>query len=84
MVCVHMPQPASQMNVRSLRIEECIRDLVLYQHEKLLHETVDQMSTLPQTVIPHEFVDIPDEERRGMIRALRWVLDDEDIFQCQQ
>ena len=71
------------MNVRSLRIEDCIRDLVLYQHEKLLHETVDQMGMLPQTVIPNEFVDIPDEERRGMIRALRWVLDDEDIFQCE-
>ena len=41
------------------------------------------MGMLPQTVIPNEFVDIPDEERRGMIRALRWVLDDEDIFQCE-
>ena len=83
MVCVRLLLCVSQMNVRSLRIEDCIRDLILYQHEKLLHETVDQMGMLPQTVIPHEFVDIPDEERRGMIRALRWVLDDEDIFQCE-
>ena len=44
---------------------------------------MDHMAMLPQTVIPHEFVDIPDEERRGIIRALRWVIDDEDILQCQ-
>ena len=48
--------------------------------EKLLHENVDHMGMLPQTVIPHEFVNIPDEERRGIIRALRWVINDEDIF----
>ena len=81
MVCVRMPQLVSQMNVRVMQTEDSIRDLIVYEKEKLLHENVDHMGMLPQTVIPHEFVNIPDEERRGMIRALRWVLNDEDILQ---
>ena len=84
MVCVRMPQPVSQMNVRVMQTENSIRDVIVYEKEKLLHENVDHMGMLPQTVIPHEFVNIPDEERRGMIRALRWVLNDEDILQRQQ
>jgi len=83
MVCVHMLQFVSQTNVRAMQTEDSIRDLIVYEKEKLLHENVDHMGMLPQTVIPHEFVNIPDEERRGMIRALRWVLNDESIFQCQ-
>ena len=81
MVCVRMPQLVSQMNVRVMQTENSIRDVIVYEKEKLLHENVDHMGMLPQTVIPHEFVNIPDEERRGMIRALRWVLNDEDILQ---
>ena len=36
---------------------------------------------LPQTLIPPPLIDIPDDERRGVIKALRWVVSDEDIFQ---
>ena len=71
------------MSVKVMQTEDSIRDLIMYEKEKLLHEPVDQMGMLPQTVIPHEFVDIPDDERRGIIRALRWVLNDENIFQRQ-
>ena len=83
MVCALMLLFASQMSVKAMQTEDSIRDLIIYEKEKLLHENVDHMGMLPQTVIPHEFVDIPDEERRGIIRALRWVIDDEDILQCQ-
>ena len=62
-------------------MEESIRDLILFQKEKLLHEFVDPVSMLPQTLIPPLFVEITDDERRGIIRALRWVLADEDLFQ---
>ena len=72
------------MSVRAMQTEDSIRDLIVYEKEKLLHENVDHMGMLPQTVIPHEFVNIPDEERRGMVRALRWVLNDESLFQRQQ
>ena len=81
MVCVHTLQLVSQMNVRVMQTEDSIRDLIVFEKEKLLHENVDHMGMLPQTVIPHEFVNIPDEERRGMVRALRWVLNDESLFQ---
>ena len=84
MVCVHMLQLVSLMSVRAMQTEDSIRDLIVYEKEKLLHENVDHMGMLPQTVIPHEFVNIPDEERRGMVRALRWVLNDESLFQRQQ
>ena len=81
MVCVLTPQNASKMSVRVLQTDISIRDMIIYEKEMLLHENVDHMSMLPQTVIPNEFVDIPDEERRGIIRALRWVIDDENILQ---
>jgi len=76
-----MPPFVLQMSVRHMKTEESIRDLILFQKEKLLHERVDEQGMLPQTLIPPLLVDIPDEERRGIIRALRWVLSDEDIFQ---
>ena len=63
-----------------MKTEESIRDLILFQKEKLLHEYVDPVSMLPNTLIPPLFVDVPDEERRGMIRALRWVVSDESMF----
>ena len=76
-----MPQNVSRMSVKVMQTEDSIRDLIVFEKEKLLHENVDHMGMLPQTVIPHEFVNIPDEERRGIIRALRWVIDDENILQ---
>jgi len=75
-----MHQNVPLMNVRSMKTEESIRDLILFQKEKLLHEYVDPVSMLPNTLIPPLFVDVPDEERRGMIRALRWVVSDEAMF----
>ncbi len=72
------------MSVTVLQTEDSIRDLTLYQKERLLHEVVDIVEYLPHTIIPRMFEEIDDSERRGMIRALRWVLDDEDILQCQQ
>ena len=69
------------MSVIALQTEDSIRDLILYQREKLLHEDIEAVSMLPQTVIPRELENIPDEERRGVIRGLRWVMDDESIFQ---
>ena len=84
MVCVLTLQSVSQMSVRVLQTEESIRDLILYQREKLLHEDIDAMSMLPQTVIPRDLENIPDEERRAVIRALSWVMDDENILQRQQ
>ena len=76
-----MQQHVLQMSVKVLKTEETIRDLILFQKEKLLHERVDAEGMLPQTLIPVLLVDIPDDERRGIIRGLRWVLADEDIFQ---
>ena len=76
-----MQQRVLQTSVRNLKTEESIRDLILFQKEKLLHEKVDEQGMLPQTLIPPLLVDIPDDERRGIIRGLRWVLSDEDIFQ---
>ena len=84
MACVPMPPFVLQMSVRYMKTEESIRDFILYQKEKLLHEHVDPTGMLPQTLIPPLLIDIPDEERRGIIRALRWVLADEDIFQREQ
>ena len=76
-----MLQNVSQMSVKALKNEESIRDLILFQKEKLLHEHADPAAMLPQTLIPPLLVDIPDEERRGIIRALRWVLAEEEMFE---
>jgi|TARA_R110000824_G_scaffold12395_2_gene54328 hypothetical protein len=54
-----------------MKTEELVRDLLLFQKELLLHESVSSIR------IPIKFIKIPDEERRGMIRALRWVLEDD-------
>ena len=84
MVCVLTLQSVSQMSVRVLQTEDSIKDLILFQKERLLHEDIDATAMLPQTVIPRELENIPDEERRGVIRALRWVMDDENILQRKQ
>ena len=58
-----------------MRTEEQIRHLILVQKELLLHEDTDVRET------PIKFLKLPDEERRGIIRALRWVTDaDEDLL----
>ena len=76
-----MRQSVSQMSVTVLKNEESIRDLILFQIEKLLHEFADPAAMLPTTLIPPLLVDIPDDERRGIIRALRWVLAQEEMFE---
>ena len=56
-----------------MRAEEKIRDMILFQKERLLHENPS-----PPESIPHQFYMLDDAERRGMIRALRWVVNTED------
>ena len=57
--------------------ESRVRDMVLYQNEKLVHEEIDPA----EFHIPHKLVTLSDDERRGVIRALTWMLtsDDEDL-----
>ena len=56
-----------------MKSETEIRDLVLYQREMLFHETVD----IPEDMFGR-FRGLPDPEIRGVIRALRWVLEEND------
>ena len=71
----HMLQSVLPKKVTHLKSEDEIRYLILYQKERLLHEDVENMTGHS---IPIKFINIPDEERRGMIRALRWLVDDRD------
>ena len=77
MVCAHTHLDVLvRMNL--IMVDEArIRDMVLYQKEKIVHEEVDPA----EFHIPHKFVTMTDDERRGVIRALTWVLtaDDEDL-----
>ena len=77
MVCAHMPLDVLVMMNLIMVDEARIRDMVLYQKEKIVHEEVDPA----EFHIPHKFVTMTDDERRGVIRALTWVLtaDDEDL-----
>ena len=54
-----------------MKNEELVRDLLLFQKEMILHESITSIK------VPLKFIKIPDQERRGMIRALRWVLEDD-------
>ena len=77
MVCVHTPPDVLvRMNLTMLD-EARVRDMVLYQKEKLVHEEIDPA----EFHLPHKFVTMNDDERRGVIRALTWMLtsDDEDL-----
>ena len=76
MECVHMQVNVLQITESIMMYdEEAIRKLILIQKELLLHEQTDVRG------IPIKFVKLPDEERRGIIRALRWVIDeDEDLL----
>jgi len=77
MVCVHTPLDVLVKRSLILVDESKIRDMVLYQKEKLVHEEIDPA----EFHIPHKFVTMTDDERRGVIRALTWVLtaDEEDL-----
>ena len=65
---------ALQMRVIRLKAEDHIRDLVLYFHEKLAHEPIDPV----EYGVPAKFANVDDTELRGMLRALRWVIEDDD------
>ena len=77
MVCVHMPLDVLVRMILTMIDEHQIRDMILYQKEKIIHEEPDPA----EFHIPHKFVTMTDDERRGVIRALTWVLtaDDEDL-----
>lgn len=55
--------------------ESFIRNMVLFQKESLLHENPDP----DEFNIPQKFIDMSDDERRGFIRALRWVITEDDL-----
>tara|TARA_R110002020_G_scaffold390124_1_gene600630 strand:+ start:922 stop:1098 length:177 start_codon:yes stop_codon:yes gene_type:complete len=55
-----------------MKNENNIRELILIEKELLLHEVADTRG------LPIKFVKLSDEERRGLIRGLRWVLDDDE------
>jgi len=65
---------ALQMRVIRLKAEDHIRDLVLYFHEALAHEAIDPV----EYGVPPKFAHVDDTELRGMLRALRWVIEDDD------
>ena len=54
--------------------EEWIRDLLLWQKEMLIKEHTDPRDYR----VPEKFIKMSVEERIGLIRGLRWVLDDDD------
>ena len=72
MVCVHTPVNVSQIIENIMKNENNIRELILIEKELLLHEVADTRG------LPIKFVKLSDEERRGLIRGLRWVLDDDE------
>lgn len=78
MVCVLTQQSASQRKMIHLPSDDEIRSMILYQKECLLHIPTDP----DEYKIGNKFIDVPDDERRGIIKALRWIIEDyEDIFQ---
>ena len=77
MVCVHTPVDVLVRMNYNLKDEDKIRNMVLYQKEKIVHEEPDA----EEFNIPHKFVNMSDDERRGVIRSLTWVLtaDEEEL-----
>ena len=71
MECAPMQASVSLIIGNHMKNEELVRDLLLFQKEMILHESITSIK------VPLKFIKIPDEERRGMIRALRWVLEDD-------
>ena len=50
-----------------MRDEDKIRDVVLFMHEAIVHEPVDPV----EYGIPPKWINVNDDEIRGIIRALR-------------
>ena len=73
MECAHMQHSVLLMRGSTMKSETEIRDLVLYQREMLFHEIVE----VPEDMFGR-FRNLPDSEVRGVIRALRWVIEDND------
>ena len=72
---VHMQQNAFQIRVIKLvRIEENIRDNLLWQKEMLIGEAPNP----DEYDVPEKFRIMDSNQRIGFIRALRWVLNDTD------
>jgi len=57
-----------------MREEDEIRHMILYQKERLLHEP----ATRVKSIIAPKFMKLSDDERRGMVKALRWAIDTGD------
>ena len=55
--------------------EGSIRNMLLYQKEELLHESPDP----DEFNVPKRFLEMTDDERRGFIRGLRWVISEDDL-----
>ena len=78
MACVLMLPSVLQRKVIHLPNDDEIRNMVLYQKECLLHEKPDP----DEFHVGSKFIILSDNERRGIIKALRWVVEDyEDILQ---
>lgn len=78
MACVLMLPSVLQRKVIHLPSDEEMRSMILFQKECLMHEKPDPDDFHVGT----KFVVMTDDERRGMIKALRWVVEDyEDILQ---
>jgi len=60
--------------IKLVRVEENIRDNLLWQKEKLICEELNPL----EYDVPPKFINMDFTERRGFIRALRWVLNDTD------
>jgi hypothetical protein len=68
----------SQRKVIHLPSDEEMRSMILFQKECLLHENPDP----DEFNVGSKFIILSDDERRGVIKALRWIVeDDEDLLQ---
>jgi hypothetical protein len=73
-----MQQNVSQRKVIHLPSDEEMRNMILFQKECLLHESPDP----DEFNVGSKFIILSDGERRGIIKALRWIVeDDEDLLQ---
>ena len=78
MVCVLMLPNVSQRKVIHLPSDEEMRSMILFQKECLLNENPDP----DEFHVGSKFIILSDDERRGIIKALRWIVeDDEDLLQ---
>ena len=70
-----MLQSVLVRKVNKLIDEGSIRNMLLYQKEELLHENPDP----DEFQVPKKFLNMTDDERRGFIRGLRWVISEDDL-----